>query len=383
MYQTARGKPGRRGKRTTLPLQSGCPTLSGKVTVQSPHCLLRALPSLIGLADPHFAIGNRMIRYFRRVWARTRVCVVGVAASASLLGCTTIFPQTAELRDSWPADLPERIELVETPFFPQLEYQCGPAALATVLASFKVPVSADDLVDQVYIPSRQGSIQIEMLAAARRYGKVSYVLAPSYADLLREVAAGTPVIVLQNYGAPPDDYWHYAVVIGYERRAGRLILRSGETKRHTMLLPLFEYTWKGSGYWAMVVVPPDRIPVTADPARYLESIITLESVGQAGAAATAYERFLERWPDQIAARIGLANAYYALGDLSRAESVLRQAVEQHPDSVIALNNLAHTLSKLDRNAEALEFIEHATARGGPHADAVAKTRDLILERLRR
>jgi hypothetical protein len=34
-----------------------------------------------------------------------------------------------------PAGLPSRAELTATPFYPQTEHQCGPAALATVLSA--------------------------------------------------------------------------------------------------------------------------------------------------------------------------------------------------------------------------------------------------------
>src|SRR6185503_10038579 len=158
---------------------------------------------------------------------------------AGLQGCAVIFPQTAELRSHWPADLPLRTEIVDAPFFPQSEYQCGPAALATALAHFKVPVTADDLVDQVYIPARRGSVQVEMLAAPRRYGMVAYALAPSYSDLLREVAAGNPVVVLQNYGAWPVYLWHYAVAIGFDDHRGDILLRSGETRLLRQRFQLF------------------------------------------------------------------------------------------------------------------------------------------------
>ncbi len=111
-----------------------------------------------------------------------------------------MWPQTAALREALPADLPHTVELTQVPFFPQEEYQCGPAALATTLASFGVKVTPEQLVPQVYIPERKGSLQVEMLAAARRHGLVSYQIAPRFEDLLRELAAGHPVIVLQKLG---------------------------------------------------------------------------------------------------------------------------------------------------------------------------------------
>ena len=172
--------------------------------------------------------------------------------------------------------------------FRRREYQCGPAALATALAYFKVPVTADDLVTQVYIPARKGSVQAEMLAAPRRYGMVSYALAPRFDDVLREVADGTPVVVLQNYGVGPLQLWHYATAVGYNAQVGSLTLRSGERENWWMPLAIFEYTWHDSGYWAMVAVPPDRIPATADRRRYLEAIVAFERAGNPQASVTAY-----------------------------------------------------------------------------------------------
>ena len=51
--------------------------------------------------------------------------------------------------------------------------------------------------------------------------------APRLADLLQEVAAGHPVIVLQNLGLEWIPVWHYSVVIGYDLSRGQLVLRSG------------------------------------------------------------------------------------------------------------------------------------------------------------
>jgi hypothetical protein len=312
----------------------------------------------------------------KSVWGRTVFACVCVLA---LSGCASLWPQTAELREGLPQGLPERVELIAVPFFPQVEYQCGPAALATALVSAGVKLTPDDLVSQVYIPERKGSLQIEMLAAARRHGLVSYELAPRFDDMLREIAAGTPVIVLQNLGF--IDGWHYAVAIGYDYDRGELILRSGETERKVLPFPVHEMVWKRSGYWAMVAVPPDRMPVTADEARWLSSIAALERAGGPKAARIAYASFLKRWPENLGAAIGLANTHHALGELREAETVLRDAARRAPDSVIVLNNLAQTLSDQGRDEEALPFIERAAAAGGPFAGAVQQTRQMVLDRI--
>ncbi len=67
-----------------------------------------------------------------------------------------------------------------------------------------------------------------MIGAARRHGRVAYVIS-SPEELLVEVAAGNPVIVLQNLGLSWVPVWHYAVVIGYDGDADMVTLHSGET----------------------------------------------------------------------------------------------------------------------------------------------------------
>ena len=313
--------------------------------------------------------------------ARFTAGVFIFAALVALSGCASLMPQTKELAKGLPAGLPNKVELTETPFFPQLEYQCGPAALATVLGAGGAKVTADELVPQVYIPERKGSLQVEMLAAARRHGMVSYQLAPRFEDVLRELAAGTPVVVLQNLGVFSSG-WHYAVAIGYDYDRGTLVLRSGTQEREVMPFGVHEVVWMRGGYWAMVAVPPDKIPATADENRWLAAIAALERAGDARSSRVAYTTFLGRWPANVNAAVGLANAHHALGELADAETVLRKAASREPESVVVLNNLAQTLSDLGRDQEALPFAERAVAAGGPFVSAAQKTRDSIAERLR-
>ncbi len=319
----------------------------------------------------------------RAAWYKSARLAAGAFLFLAVLsGCASVVPQTMALRDTWPQGVALRTEIGGVPFFPQEQYQCGPAALATTLVHAGAQVTPEELVRLVYVPARRGSLQIEMLAASRRYGRVSYPLAPYFDDLLREVAAGNPVIVLQDNGIGPITNWHYAVVIGFDYPAGELYLRSGETKRLAIPFTVFEYTWKKSNYWAMLTMPPGRIPVTAMESDYLAAISAMERADGARAAISAYSTFLERWPDNLAASIGLANQHYVLGALKDAEAVLRRAAARHPDSVAVLNNLAQTLSDLGRNYEALALIERAQRKNeSPFSAAVQDTYALILKRM--
>ncbi|MDP1524837.1 MAG: PA2778 family cysteine peptidase [Rhodocyclaceae bacterium] len=302
---------------------------------------------------------------------------------SALSGCASLVPQTMGLRDNWPQGVADRADIRDVPFFSQEEFQCGPAALATTLVHAGTAVTADDLVPRVYLPAREGSLQVDMLAAPRRYGKVAYRLAPRFDDLLREVAAGNPVIVLQDNSVGAVSAWHYAVVVGFDYPAGELYLRSGVTERLAIPFTVFEYTWKKSNYWAMVTMPPNRLPVTATEAAYPSAIAAMARVSEPADALLAYATFLVRWPGNEVASIALANLHYARGALAEAESILRHAFVQHPDSVPVANNLAHTLSEMGRNAEALELISGIGSTPGPYEAAVRDTQSSIRQSLAR
>jgi len=306
-------------------------------------------------------------------------CVEGLFILSVLLssGCAGLAPQTDTLKQQIPADLPSFAEVRPVPFFPQEEYHCGPAALAMALNASGVPVTPTALVDQVYLPGRQGSLQVEMLAAARRNGRVAYLLEPDLTAVLREVADGTPVIAFENLGILFYPIWHYSVVVGYDLPRDQIIRHSGKHERAPGPIPLFEFFWKKEGRWAMVAMPPERVPATATEQRYAEAVVALEKAGQARNARIAYESMLKRWPTNLAAYMGAGNTSYALGDIEVAESWFRRAAKNHPDSVPALNNLAQTLLERGKLDEARATAERAVGLGGPLLARARATLDEI------
>ncbi len=297
-----------------------------------------------------------------------------VLALALLGGCAT--PQLSALIEQTPTTLPPRVELTETPFFAQEQYQCGPASLATALTHAGVATTPEALKSEVYVPAREGSLQPEMLAATRRKGYVAYRIEPKLETLLREVASGTPVIVLQNNSLPIAPLWHYAVAIGYDLPGREIVLRSGVTERLVMSLSTFERTWARSGYWAMVAVPPQRVPDTAEPDSFFGAVVALERVSRA-AGRQGYASALARWPDHLLARIALGNAEYRAGDLGAAEVAFREATRRHPQAADAWNNLAQTLFELGRRQDALDAAQRAVSLGGPRSDQYRATLQAI------
>jgi len=270
----------------------------------------------------------------------------------------------SQLKQDWPDDVPTHAELKQVPFYPQEDYECGPAALAMVATAAGVPLWPEQLVKQVYLPGRQGSLQQEMLATGRRQGLLSYVLSPRLEAVLREVAAGHPVIVFQNLSLPLYPVWHYAVVIGFDRDQGLVWLHSGRSERAEMSLATFERTWARGEYWAMVALLPQQLPATAEPDTHAAAAAALERV-QPKAALTAYMRGLQAWPAHRGSLLGVGNAAYALGQRERAAAAYGQAVRIHPDFADAWNNLAQVWLEQGHRREAQQAVAKAVALGGP------------------
>ncbi|MEJ2602895.1 MAG: PA2778 family cysteine peptidase [Gammaproteobacteria bacterium] len=285
-------------------------------------------------------------------------------ARLALLFCTLAMAGCAATGRPVAAFVEAPVELTATPFFPQERYQCGPAALATVLAASGVPVRADDLVDQVYLPGRQGSLQAELLAATRRHDRIPYVLPPRQTALAEELRAGRPVLVMQNLGVSLLPRWHYAVVVGMEPEGDDYVLRSGTQRRRVTDRSVFLRTWARSDNWALVALRPGELPAGDDPDGYLGALAAAEATGRLAVAAAGYRAALTRWPDNRLARLGLANIAFAEEELAVAEAQYRALLATDPADLVAMNNLAETLALAGRRDEARRMIERALALAG-------------------
>lgn len=263
--------------------------------------------------------------------------------------------------------------LQQTPFFPQEDYQCGPAALATVLGASGVAVHPDQLVNAVYVPARKGSLQIEMLAAARAQQRLAYQIDPNLTALLTEVRAGMPVLVMQNLGLSWLPQWHYAVVTGYDLARGVVILNSGTIKNYQLKVSVFEKTWNRADNWGFVVVKPGELPEQVEENRYFESTAAFENTSGPAAALPAYQAGLARWPQNQLISAALANSFYNLGQLDEAIKQFEKLLTLHPQFADAHNNLAFLLLQRGDHESARLHAEQAVTLGGDRSQIYQQT----------
>ena len=286
-----------------------------------------------------------------------RSVALWICCAASLAGCAGIDSRVASY-----GNLSTPVELTDVPFYSQERYQCGPAALTTLLVASAAKASLESVTDQVYLPGRQGSLQAELVAATRANERIPYVLDGSLRALIAELEAGRPVLVLQNLGVSWYPRWHYAVVVGIDPAADQVILRSGTERRRLTATRTFLRTWERGDYWALVTLEPGELPAAANKGRYMAAVAGVAATGHSEAAYAGWQAGLARWPDDTNALFGRASAAYDLGRYAEAEGLYRELLAMQPDLHPARNNLAYALLAQGRQADALAEIRRILDR---------------------
>ncbi|MFU8765010.1 MAG: PA2778 family cysteine peptidase [Haliea sp.] len=302
--------------------------------------------------------------------------IIALALVALVSACASTAPPS-------PDQAPR--ELVAVPFFPQTEYQCGPAALATVLVHSGVATSPDALAPQVYLPGRQGSLQLELLAAARRAGRIPFTLEATPQALLAELEAGNPVLVLQNLGLRSLPRWHYAVVVGYEPTRERVILRSGSERRRQESWTHFIASWARADFWGLVVPRLGEIPASARGDSIGSDLARQEGLLQPGVTLAAWESALARWPQEPDILFATANARRTAADQEAAAALYRRLLLLAPEHMAGRNNFADLLLQAGCPAAAAGIVAPAQAAAPGLAalvqDAVSRTAEAIASAL--
>lgn len=265
---------------------------------------------------------------------------------------------------------------VDVPFVAQNDLNCGPAALTSVLRYYGASVDVETLRDQVFSPKAKGSLTIEVGAAPRRYGFISYPLPHRFDALIQEVNARHPVLVLQNLGFSWWPQWHYSTVVGFDPHTDELLLHSGETANYRIPRRTFIATWARAEYWARVIVPPPQTPASAAPLEYLEAINALEQTGHAEEAVQAYMGAAQHFPTHAITQLVTANSLLGGGEAKKSYPYFLAALRLAPTNAVTWNNFAYALKKTGCESSAQRAINIASALAPTDANIQASRKEL-------
>lgn len=180
---------------------------------------------------------------------------LAVAVSVGLMCICCARKDLAHLEGGLSQDRAVRHYIPDVPFFPQSEYQCGPASLASVLNYYGCPITPGEISRAIYEKSLKGSLSIDLVLYARRMGLSARAYRGNLTDLKNHISKDRPLIVFQDLGYPLLPLRHFSVVIGYDEAEGALILHSGKQRDKVTSYGRFARSWREVDYWTLLILP--------------------------------------------------------------------------------------------------------------------------------
>lgn len=239
-----------------------------------------------------------------------QACVIaGFLLFTFLLTACQSSPQADKLKQEGMASLPPSYVIDDVPFYPQEQFYCGPTTLSEVFGFYGVDIPPKDIAPKIFIPDKNGSLQLEMVSAARSYGFLPYSSRGTLTSIIELINDDIPVIVFQNLSIQLLPQWHYAVVFGHNNEKGTVTLHTGVTMQHEMSLALFEKTWARGNYWFLAPVPPDVASSAMEPFTYISAAYDMLKIGKDDVALPLLKTATKQWPSEWLSFFLIANHY--------------------------------------------------------------------------
>jgi hypothetical protein len=249
--------------------------------------------------------------------------LVAILSAGLLAGCTLV----PEALDDPTADLapgrPEAVRLSGVPFHPQKGFHCGPASLASLLQWTGVEVTPEQLEGRFF--GEPADLRPDLMATVRGFGRFAYPVTGAEA-LRAEIAAGHPVLILENLGVAKEPLWNCPVAVGFADGGARILVHGGDDPDKVLSRGLLERLWSDTDQWAMVVLRPGDLPATAQAETMVAAADGLQKVGRYWEAVMAYDAILSQWPGDASALMGLGASLYMLGDTTGAAQAYNAAM---------------------------------------------------------
>lgn len=146
-----------------------------------------------------------------------------------ILFCAGCVPHSA-FREAHDASAQVRLDV---PFIAQAHRtDCGPSALASVMAYHGKDFALNEVTDNVFTPVMERSLLPDMENYARSLGFPARSGNGDLAFLRERISNGVPVIILLDMGGPLFSQGHYVVVLGHDPEG--FLMHAGTTQNAFM-----------------------------------------------------------------------------------------------------------------------------------------------------
>jgi len=178
--------------------------------------------------------------------------VAAVCFALSVTGCVSAEQfLTAEERPL----SPNALYVKQVPFYPQTQYQCGPASLATVLNYWGRHVTPEQIAQEIYRPGMKGTLSLDLWQYAKAQDFQASVRQGSWEFLETQVSRERPIIAFLNLGFRQVPLGHFLVVVGVDPEDKSVIAYSGVEKNQRIPFDRFKEAWEKTNYWSLLIEP--------------------------------------------------------------------------------------------------------------------------------
>ena len=139
----------------------------------------------------------------------------------------------------------------DVPFYPQEQYQCGPASLAAVMNYRGVTVTPREIAAAIYSKTAKGTLDIDMVSYIREKGLTAEAYRGTMEDIKRSINERHPLIVMVDYGFWVYEQHHFMVVVGYTKNG--IIVNSGTERLKFIPASDFLRLWEKTHFWTLSV----------------------------------------------------------------------------------------------------------------------------------
>ena len=155
------------------------------------------------------------------------------------------------------AELPGRFKIDGVARVKQQANYCGPAAMESVFRAHGKKLTQETIGQEIYDAVGSATNGADMLLYAREHGFRAYSWNSSISDAKRKIAAGVPVIVLQQ-NSLTDSSGHYRVLVGYDDTRSVFHVVDPYYDKTEMSYSESERLWNPMGHWALLITPKEK-----------------------------------------------------------------------------------------------------------------------------